>query len=547
MLNSEKRTGTFKGSLLIIKIAVLFFIAFIPLSGAQESDGKWTSRDAYVSSGIADARVLIPFLADDVSSSSICALIYNGLTKVDKDLNVIPDLADRWEVTEDGLTITFYLKENVKWHDGTPFTASDVLFTYRTMLDPDAGCPYISGYIDIKDMEVVDEHTIRFRYKQPYAPALLKFGMGVIPEHIFKTEDDIRSSPYARSPIGTGPYKFSRWEGGQYIMLDANQDYFEHPPGIKRYVYRIIPDQSVQFLELVSEGVDSMDLNPYQFLYRSNTPEFEERINKYRYLAHSYTYIGYNLKDPLFSDRRVRQALSYAINREEIIDAVLLGQGEACTGPFLKNTPYYDELVTGYEYDPVKAAKLLREAGWSDLEGKGVLERKGEEFRIKIVTNQGNQVREDVATVIQSQWARLGIIADIQVVAWSAFLDQFVDKKNFQAVMLGWSLPSDPDMYAVWHSDSAEEGGLNFISYTDKEVDRLIVEGRREFDPEKRKEIYNKIHRKISEDAPYTFLFFPYATPAIQKRFKGIVPAPAGIGYNFVDWYVPEKEVRYRF
>jgi peptide/nickel transport system substrate-binding protein len=290
-----------------------------------------------------------------------------------------------------------------------------------------------------------------------------------------------------------------------------------------------------------------MSLNPYQFRYRSDTKEFRERIKKYLYLAHSYTYIGYNLKDPVFSDRRVRQALSYAINKEEIIDAVLLGLGEPCTGPFLKGTPYYDDSVPGYEYDPGKARRLLKEAGWADIDGDGVLERKGKEFRVILVTNQGNQVREDIATVVQSQWADLGIKTEINVVAWAAFLDQFVNKKNFQAVILGWTIPIDPDIYTVWHSDSMRPGGLNFISYSNPRVDELIKLGREEFDPAIRKEIYNKIQRQLSEDAPYTFLFFPYATPAIERRFKGIKPAPAGIGYNFIDWHVPADEVKYKF
>jgi peptide/nickel transport system substrate-binding protein len=527
---------------------VIFFLACALFAHTVcAAEKKWVSTDAYVSSGIGDARVLIPFLADDVTSSSICDLVYNGLTKVDKDLNVVPDLAERWEISEDSLVITFFLRTNVKWHDGEPFTAKDVEFTYRTILDPEAGCPYISGYIDIENVEVVDLHTIRFRYKRPYAPALLKFGMGVIPEHLFRDTKDIRKSPYARKPVGTGSYRFSTWKSGQYLILEANPEYFEHPPGIKRYVYRIIPDQSVQFLELISEGIDSMGLNPYQFLYRSTTSEFLSRINKYKYLAHSYTYVGYNLKDPLFADKRVRQALSYGINKKEIIEAVLLGLGESCTGPFIKGTPYYDELISGYEYDPVKAAKLLSEAGWSDIDGDGVLEKGNKEFRVKIVTNQGNQVREDAVTVIQSQWAELGVKAEIQVVAWSAFLDQFIDKKNFQAVVLGWSLPSDPDLFSVWHSDSMREGGLNFISYSDEELDRLIEKGRQEFDISERAVIYKQIHKIIHDDAPYTFLFVPYATPAIQKRFKGISPAPAGIGYNFIDWHVPEKEVKYKF
>jgi peptide/nickel transport system substrate-binding protein len=522
---------------------VTFFLCACAVSARAEE----VSRDAYVSSGIGDARILVPMFADDVTSSSVCELVFNGLTKVDKDLNIIGDLAEIWEVSDMGLTITFYLRKNVTWHDGIPFTAKDVEFTYSKIIDPGTGCPYISSYKNIESIEVIDDHTIRFKYSVPYAPALLKFGMGVIPEHLFKDEKDLRASAYARQPVGTGPYMFSRWKSGEYIILDANPDYFEHIPGIKRYVYRIIPDQAVQFLELVSEDVDSMTLNPYQYRYRSNTPEFTSRINKYEYLSQSYTYIGYNLKDPLFSDRRVRQALSYAINRKEIVKSVLLDLGENITGPLLKGTAFYNDDVKGYDYDPEKAAILLRRAGWADADSDGVLEKDGEEFRFLMVTNQGNQVREDVAAIVQSQWAKLGIKADIQVVAWSAFLDQFIDKKNFQAVILGWTIPIDPDLYTVWHSDSIAPGRLNFISYSNEKLDKLIERGRMEFDTGKRSRIYKEIHRMISEDAPYTFLFSPYATPAVQKRFKGVKPAPAGIGYNFIDWYVPEGEVKYKF
>ena len=522
--------------------------SFLTGNTVHPAPDKWISRDAYVASGLGDARILIPFLADDSSSGSICALVYNGLTKTDKDLNIVGDLAESWDIEEGGLSITFYLRKNVLWHDGVSMTAEDIKFTYETILDPRTVWPYISSSPDIPDIKVIDPYTIRFDYEKPYAPALLKFGMGVIPRHIYAgSKDSIKRSRYARAPIGTGPYKFSRWLSGQYIILEANQEYFEHPPGIKRYVYRIIADQTVQFLELVSGDVDSMVLNPYQYFYRSDTDRFKEQMNKYRYLAHSYTYIGYNLKDPLFEDKRVRQALSYAINKKRIIEAVLLGLGESCTGPFIKKTPYYDEMAAAYEYDPEKSAALLRSAGWVDTDKDGVLEKDGREFRFILATNQGNQVRQDVATVVQSQWARLGVKAEIQVIAWASFLDQFINKKNFQATILGWSLPIDPDAYSVWHSDSMRPGGLNFISYSNEKVDELIETGRREFDPDRRGEIYREIHRYIAGDAPYTFLFFPYATPAIQKRFKGIKPELAGIGYNLIDWYVPEGEMKYKF
>lgn len=537
-----------KGSSFILKTMVLFFVFAFPGLGATDLTLETVvTKDSYVSSGLGDARVLIPFLADDVSSSSICGMVYSGLTRLDKDLNIIGDLAERWEVSENSLEIIFHLRKNIKWHDGKKFTSGDVKFTYDMILDPATACPYASSYSYIKEVIAVDENTVKFVYDRPYAPALLKLGMGIVAEHLFSREEDIRKSTYARNPVGTGPYSFVEWKNGEYIMLEANEDYFLHPPLIKRYVYRIIPDQSVQFLELVTEGIDSMELNPYQFLYRSETKEFRENIEKYRYLSRSYTFVGYNLNDPILKDKRVRQALSYALNKKEIVDSVLLGEGEVTTGPFMKDSPYYDHSARQYEYDTMKAAMLLREAGWSDVDASGVLSKDGMELRIVLATNQGSQVREDTATIIQSQWAKLGIITEIQVVAWSAFLDQFVDKKKFQAVILGWTVPPDPDIYAVWHSKSSGEGGLNFISFSNERVDSLIESGRQEFSQEARSGIYKEAHRIIAEEAPYTFLFTPYALPAINRRFKGITPAPAGIGYNFIEWYVEQQDVKYQF
>ncbi|MBF0216253.1 MAG: peptide-binding protein [Candidatus Omnitrophica bacterium] len=519
-----------------------------PCIGAFTSAGGESPRDAYVTASISDARILIPFFADDTASAGICRLVFSGLTKIDKDLNVVGDLAERWDISADGLEISFFLRKNVNWHDGVPFTADDVKFTFDTILDPSTACPYVGEFTDIDDITVIDRNRVKFRYKKPSAPALNKLGMGIIPKHLFESVANIRDSAYARDPVGTGPYKFERWVTGEYIVLEADTGHYIHSPRIKRYVYRVIPDQSVGYYELLAGGIDSMDLNPYQYFIRSETPEFRSKIDKYRYLAPSYTYMGYNLLDPILSDIRVRKALGYAVDRKEIIDSVLLGLGEICSGHFIRDSPYYDPGVDGlYGYDPAKAALLLKEAGWSDTDGDGILEKNGAKLVLKIVTNQGNQVREDVATVVQRHWKKLGIKADIQVVAWSAFIDQFIDKKNFQVALLAWGLTVDPDCYTVWHSASAKNGGLNFVSYSNPEVDALIEAGRAEFDKEKRIGIYRDIHRRIAEDAPYTFLFFSYATPAINKRFHGIKPAPAGIAYNLIDWYVPEREVKYNF
>jgi peptide/nickel transport system substrate-binding protein len=529
-------------ALLSFVAAVVIFIFLSPLIAQHKPMPSF--GDAFVSASMADARVLIPFLADDTSSSGICELVFNGLTKLDKNLAIVGDLAESWDVSDDGLVITFYLNKGVRWHDGHDFTADDVKFTYETLLDPAHGCPYTASYADIENIEILDDLTVRFHYKQPYAPALLKLGMGIIPKHLLKNQD-IRTTAFKRNPIGTGPYRFRRWKAEEYMILESNRHYFEHRPYIDKHVTRIIPNQAVQFLELASGAVDSMGLTPYQYHYRTDTKRFRTQFNTYKYLSHSYSYIGYNLGDPLFRDIRVRQALSHAVNRHEIIDGVLMGLGEPCTGPFLKGTHYYSEQARDYPYDIDRAKALLAEAGWHDRNGDGILDKDGMPFAFKLITNQGNKMREDVATIVQRQLSTLGIKVDVQTIAWAAFLNEFIDKKNFQAVILGWTIPTDPDAYNVWHSASAREGGLNFISYKNDEVDRLIVEGRTTFDEERRGEIYRRIHELIASDAPYTFLYFPYATPAVAKRFRGIEPAPAGIGYNFIDWHVLPDERKY--
>jgi len=523
-------------------IAVFVFILLFPsFSSAQAR----RHGDAYVTGTIADAVNLIPFLATDSASHDITGMVFNGLTKVDKDLNIIGDLAERWDISEDGKELKFYLRRNARWHDGVPLTARDIKFTFEAILEPKNACPYAASYMDIESIEIIDDFTVKFKYSKPYAPALSKLGTEIIPQHILKDED-LRISKFKRNPIGCGPYIFRKWKTDQYLMLESNGDYFvEDRPYIGKYITRVIPDQAVQFLELVTGGIDAMSLTPYQYFYRTDTERFKKDYNKYKHLSRSYAYIGYNLNDNLFKDKKVRQALSYAIDKEEVIKGVLLGLGEPCTGPFFKETPYYSTRAEGYSYNKEKAQQLLTEAGWVDADGNGILDKDGVPFKFKLITNQGNKDREDIATMVQRDWKELGIDVEIQIIAWAAFLKEFVDKKNFQAVILGWTLPLDPDCYVVWHSASSKEGGLNFISYKNEEVDKLIEEGVRTFDNKKRTEIYNRIHEIIADEAPYTFLYFPYERVAISKRFKGIEPAPAGIGYNFIDWYVEPGEVRY--
>lgn len=504
--------------------------------------------DSLVESEIGDARVLIPFLADDSASSDICALVFDGLLKYDRDLNLVGDLAESWEVSPDKLTIMFHLRPGVRWHDGRPFTARDVKFTFDSILDPGNACPYVGSYQDIEEIAVIDPLTVSFHYKQPYSPALHKLGIGLIPEHILEGVN-IRESDFKRNPTGTGPFVFREWRTDQYVILEANPDYHEGRPKIDRYVIRVIPDQAVQYLELITGGVDAVEqLTYYQYKFRSETEAFKRTCRKYEYQSGRYTYIGYNLLDPLFRDARVRRALGMAINKKRIIEGVTLGLAKPVTGPFWKGTWAYNDRVKDLPHDPGQARELLRECGWEDRDGDGILEDKeGRPFKFKLITNQGNKSREDIATIVQRQWDEIGIKVDVQVIAWPTFIGEFVDKKKFQAVVLGWTGVVDPDCYNVWHSDSSRPGGLNFISYKNEEVDELILRGRRTFDEKERQTIYHRIHDLIARDQPYTFLYSPYCLIGVNRRFRGIEPAPAGIGWNLIKWWVPAGERLYQY
>ncbi len=499
--------------------------------------------DLLIEASIGDASTLIPALASDSSSHGVAALIYNGLLKYDGDLNLVGDLAESWEISPDGLTITFKLRRGVKWQDGTPFTAHDVMFTYQVMIDPKTPTAYGGDYKQVKKAEVLDDHTFRVTYPKPFAPALGSWTLAILPKHLLEGQD-ITKSPLARHPVGTGPYKFRDWRAGDKIILSYNPDYFEGRPYLNGYIYLVKPDLATMFLELKAGNLDRMGLTPLQYERQTAYAKFQRRFNKYKYVSFSYTYLGYNLEDQRFADRRVRQALTHAINRQEIVEGVLLGLGQEATGPYKPGTWFSNPDVPRFDYNPEKAKALLAEAGWRP-NSRGILEKDGKPFEFTILTNQGNDLRVRTGEIIQKRLAEVGIVVKLRTVEWAAFIKEFIDKGRFEAVLLGWTTGQDPDIYDIWHSSKTKPGELNFIHYNNPEVDRLIEEGRHTFDREKRRQAYFRFQEIIAADQPYTFLFVPDALPAIHKRFRGIKPAPAGINYNFPKWYVPQAEQKY--
>jgi peptide/nickel transport system substrate-binding protein len=499
--------------------------------------------DLFIDASIGDASTLLPPLAMDSSSASINGLIYNGLVKYDGNLNLVGDLAESWDISPDGLTITFHLRKGVKWHDGAPFTAQDVLFTYQVMVDPKTPTAYAGDYLQVKKAEAPDDHTFRVTYPQPFAPALGSWGLSILPQHLLAGQD-LTKSPLGRRPVGTGPYIFQEWRAGEKITLAYNPNYFEGRPYLNGFVYLVKPDTATMFMELKAGNIDRMGLNAMQYTRQTEYPKFQRLYNKYRYMPFSYIYLGYNLNDSRFADRRVRQALTHAINKKEIIDGVLMGLGEEATGPYKPGTWYYNPNVPKFPYDPARAKALLNEAGWRP-DARGILTKDGRPFEFTILTNQGNDTRVRTAEIIQSRLRQVGILVHIRTVEWAAFVKEFIQKGRFEAILLGWNTGLDPDQYDIWHSSKIKPGELNVTHYQNPEVDRLLDEGRHTFDREKRRQAYFRFQEILAEDQPYTFLFVPDALPAISRRFRGIKPAPAGIDYNFIKWYVPKGEQKY--
>ncbi|MEI8344697.1 MAG: peptide-binding protein [Candidatus Omnitrophota bacterium] len=526
----------------------VFLLVCIPAASAQPAKTTVPAQsyacDAIVSVLPAEPSNLIPFLATDSVSADVSRLIFNGLVKYDPDLKLAPDLAQSWEVLDGGLTIRFHLRHDVHWQDGVPFDAQDVVFTYDKLTDPNVPTPYGADFDKVLSVQAPDPFTVVVRYREPFSPGLASWCMGIVPKHLL-VKENLRTTGFARLPIGTGPYRMAKWISGQKIELEANREYFEGAPKIDRCVFRILPDQTTAFLELSAEGVDLTALTPLQYQKLTGGRFFQEKYRKYKVPSFGYVFLGYNLRHPLFASRQVRRALGIAIDRKEIIQMALLGCGRPAAGPFLEGSWAADPSIKAASFEPSGALALLKKEGW--VRGKdGRLSKNGQYFTFTVLTTQGNDQRTMALELIQRRLADIGVEMKIRTLEWSVFLKEFVDPGRFEAVLLGWRLSVDPDCYSIFHSTMTGPGKFNFVGYSNSQVDRWLDEGRRQFDPAARARIYHQIQRQIREDEPYSFLYVSDSMPIVHKRFNGVKESPIGIGYNLNEWWVEPAQARYR-
>jgi peptide/nickel transport system substrate-binding protein len=518
--------------------------------GADNSDSNLPAHgDTVVLASIGDITALIPNIVTDGPSHDIGALVYDGLVQTDQNLNYIGQLADSWTFSPDCLTLTFDLRRDVQWHDGRPFTADDVVFTYQMMVHPKTPSAYKDNFAPIERVEAVDPYTVRVTYSTPFARAISSWSIAVLPKHLLEpyvADGRLRQSPQNQHPVGTGPYRFHEWRSGEKIVLLANRDYYEGPPYLGRVVYRVIPSQATIFLELKVHGVDQASLTALQYTRQTNYPAFNRAYRKYRYPSSTYTFLGFNLQDPRFADIRVRRAFAHAISKRKIIDGVRQGLAREATGPIRPGTWAYTDQVQQYAYDPAKASQLLAEAGWKDRDGDGIVEDPdGRPFAFTIQTNQGNEERKKVAEIIQQRLRDVGVKAEIQVIEWAAFVSEYLKKRRFEAIVMGFGVGIDPDQYVIWHSSQRGPDQMNRLSYANREVDQLLEAGRSSCQEAERVKHYHRFQQILAEEQPMIFLYFADALPVVASRVEGIEPAPAGIFWNFNDWYVPASLQRY--
>jgi ABC-type transport system substrate-binding protein len=410
--------------------------------------------------------------------------------------------------------VAFTLREDVRWHDGAPFTSRDAAFTYGAIMDDATASPRKPDFDLILRVETPDERTFRVIYRKPYSPALESWMIPLLPAHLLEGKpQDWWVKHFNRTPIGTGAFKFAEWRTNEFLRVERNPDSSDAPgPWLDGIVYRFMPDQLTLRLAFETHQVDFWGAEPWTVTAFVGDPRFDVFTSP----TSSYTYIGWNLKRPLFQDPLVRRALAHAVDVPSMVRYILYGHGLQSTGIFTPQMWFFDPSITPLAHDLEKARQLLAEAGWKPG-ADGILQKYGERFSFTLITNNGNEVRRDIATLAQDGLKKLGIEVKVELYEWAVFLKNHINKGDYDAMVLGWSLGNSYDQFQIWHSSQANPEQLNVVGYKNPKADRLLDEIRQEYNREKIIAMASELQRTIYEDQPYLFLYVPEGTSVMWK------------------------------
>ena len=501
----------------------------------------------YVEGIAGNPQAINPILAQqNPVDRDLVALIFNGLTRVGAQGTIMPDLAEDWDISADGTTYTFYLRQDVLWHDGAPFTANDVVYTINAMQNPNyPGSPALAELWRSVVVEQLDTYTVRFLLREPYAPFLDYTTIGILPVHILGSVpvEALGDSQFSAKPIGTGPFMVAE-VSARHIALQANPEYFRSRPYLDRIEFIYYPnDQAVFEARKRGEVAGIARVLPEHLQAVRDDPD----LTLYSAPLSGYTLIFLNLDRGVFQDPAVRRAMALALDRQQLVDDILGGQGIVIHSPILPDSWAYDENVRQYTHDPRKAVVALEEAGWFDDNGDGVRERGSQVLAFILATND-DPTRVRLIHAVSEQLAKVGIRATPEVVGWDELTTEMLPTRRFDAVLSEWQgLPPDPDPYPFWHSSQAMEGGWNVASYISEQADLLLQDARTTNVRDQRIELYRRFQELFSEDMPSLLLYQPVYNYALDKNVQGVQVAPMIDGsqrFSTVSsWYIATQRM----
>lgn len=500
-------------------LALALCVSLLPCAGAE--------KPGTIVYGSGDYTRINPAMDEH---GEINVLLFDGLTDHDGENNIVPRLARSWEYDAESMTYTFHLEQGVKWHDGEEFTAEDVKFTIEAIMDPDNGSENAPNYEDVEQITVVDPYTVSFRLSAPNYAFLEYMTMAILPKHLLEGED-MQQSDFFRAPVGTGPYKLAQWDEGQAIILEKNEDYFAGAAKIDRIIFKIVADDNVKALQLRSGELDLSQVTPKDaVLFEDDGVHtvYDETTSDYRGIL-------YNFWNEYWQENAdLIPAISCLIDRQQMVDTVLLGKGEVAYGPLQRNV-YNDPDMERYDYDPARAEQLLLDAG-CQRDSEGYWCRSGQRIGFVINATPGDQVRIDLAQIAAQQLRAAGLEVTANVPAGG------IDWGTQQCCIIGWGSPFDADdhTYKVFGTDK----GANYSGYSNPKVDEALTQARQTDDPQARKEAYAAFQQALAEAPAYTFFCYIDAVYVADSRIQGIstdtVLGHHGVGifWNVCDWTI---------
>ena len=467
-------------------------------------------------SGTGDPRLMV-----DTSAARLRELVYDGLVYVKADFVPAPMLAESWE-NPDEKTWVFHLRKGVKFHNGQELKADDVKYTFDSELDPKLNAPGRANYAPIQKVEVVDDYTVKFTLSSAYSPFLAYMGLGIIPKAVAEQA----GSDLANKPIGAGPFKFVSWQRAASIVFEAFPDYWGGRPKLDRIEFKIVPDNSARVVALESGDLDLVisPLSPQDVLRMTNKAGFTvERIP-----AAGYTYINLNCTDAILSDVKVRQALAYLVNREQITSTIYKGIGQVAKGPIPPAMWAYSDDLPTYGYNPDKAKSLLDEAGWK-AGADGKRSKNGQPLKITLRTHTEDPDRRQVIEALQAEFTKAGIQADTGVTDFASLLPDLQAQK-YQFVVIGWLGLSNPDQ--AMFRQFTDGGAANYGKCVDPDADRLIKQARVTLDQAKAKDLYAQAARIVVQNAYYIFLQYQEVISIHRADMQGFSMNPVTYFYS---------------